>query len=54
MITPTSLRFPCRNAREFSLAWWHRKAQGPEEMYLLLEQQNPLKTPEKMGYLWSF
>ena len=25
MITPTSLRFLCRDAREFSLAWWHRK-----------------------------
>ena len=23
--TPTSLRFLCRDAREFSLAWWHRK-----------------------------
>ena len=27
---------------------------GPEEMYLSLEQQNPSKTPEKMGYSWSF
>ena len=47
MITPTSLRFPCRNAREFSLAWWHRKPQGPEEMCLSLEHQNPSKTSEK-------
>ena len=25
-------------------------AQGPEEMCLLLEHQNPSKTSEKMGY----
>ena len=49
MITPTSLCFPCRNTREFSLAWWHRKPQGPEEMYLSLEHQNPSKTAEKNG-----
>ena len=27
--------------------------QGPEEMCLSLEHQNPSKTSEKMGYLWS-
>ena len=26
------------------------KSQGPEEMYLSLEHQNPSKTSEKMGY----
>ena len=28
----------------------HVKAQGPEEMCLSLEHQNPSKTSEKMGY----
>ena len=28
----------------------HVKAQGPEEMCLSLEDQNPSKTSEKMGY----
>ena len=27
-----------------------RQAQGPEEMCLSLDHQNPLKTSEKMGY----
>ena len=30
--------------------FWLISAQGPEEMFLSLEHQNPSKTSEKMGY----
>ena len=30
--------------------WTEAESQGPEEMCLSLEHQNPAKTAEKMGY----
>ena len=42
--------------RGFTVAYSIRTpvAQGPEEMCLSLEQQNPSKTSEKMGYFGYF
>ena len=36
--------------RNISYTRYPKKSQGPEEMYLSLEHQNPSKTSEKMGY----
>ena len=34
----------------FLNSWLQLWTQGPEEMFLSLEHQNPSKTSEKMGY----
>ena len=51
----TCLERRCAHVALISLAWVagvekRRRTQGPEEMCVSLEHQNPSKTSEKMGY----